>query len=106
VFEYLPVIIVHGQTSVEAALRREFVDSARKSVPLTRNEPGNLAYVIATDILDGDAFHLFEVWDSPDSLANHSSTAHQLARRRELQELGVSWNEIKQYAGNPFRPFQ
>jgi quinol monooxygenase YgiN len=106
VFEYLPVIIVHGRTSVEAAVRREFVDSARKSVPLTRIESGNIAYVIATDILDADAFHLFEIWDSPESLSSHSKAPHQLVRKRELQELGVSWNEIQRYAGDPFRPFQ
>jgi quinol monooxygenase YgiN len=97
------VIIVHGKTSVSPTIRSEFIDSARRSVPLTRAEAGNLSYVISTDILDAEAFHLFEIWDSAASLRSHSSAPHQIVRRRELETLGVSWREIDVYSGDPYR---
>src|SRR5580704_16018814 len=95
------MIIVYGQTYLSEAISDEFITSARKSVPLSRAENGNLAYAISRDILDPHSLHLMEIWDSEESLSLHSSSPHQMVRRQELENLKVSWREIKRYIAEP-----
>src|SRR4051794_2660335 len=67
-----PFVIVaelqaHNGAAVEAAIVRS------QAIPLTRKEPGCLAYVISRE---GDRFVAFEHWRDLEALKDHLATAH------------------------------
>ena len=67
------MILYVGTFEVEPADRAAFVAAAQPHAALSRNDPGNVSFVIATDSADPRLVHYVERWESRADLIAHGA---------------------------------
>lgn len=70
------MIVISGRLAIRSDQRDRAIAAATALMAATRAEPGCREYTFAADLSDPDVFHLFEHWDSEESLKAHFKTPH------------------------------
>ncbi len=91
------MIVVAGTMAVQPARRDEAAHVALKMVAATRAEAGCLTYDFWLDLADPNRFHVFEEWETPESLEAHFQTSHMAEFLEALPALIAGPPDIKRY---------
>ncbi|EEX93865.1 hypothetical protein VIOR3934_14437 [Vibrio orientalis CIP 102891 = ATCC 33934] len=67
-------------------------ENARSSV---NNESGCIQFDILEDFSNPQLFHLYEIYQSPEALAEHKTTPHYLSSREMLANIVVEQSVIR-----------
>ena len=68
------VIVAH--VTIKPEFQEELLKAFDAVVKGTRQEPGNISYILYQDVSNPAKFTFVEVWKSQDAIAAHSSSAH------------------------------
>ena len=91
------MLVIAGIFNVEPSDRDAFLDAAKAVMAETVKEPGCHAYCFSPDISDPAVVHLFEKWDSEESLAPHMKSDHIRTFGRALKPLKLNSRAITMY---------
>lgn len=91
------MLVVAGSVTIDASKREEAIGLAQRMMEETRKEPGNLAYTFSADLADSAVFHIFEEWESQDSLDAHFASPHMARFQQGLGGLGVKDLTVRKF---------
>ncbi|MCU1457304.1 MAG: Antibiotic biosynthesis monooxygenase [Actinomycetia bacterium] len=89
------MIILHVSLFVPDEARAQWEAVTRSAIQRTREEPGNVEFFYAPDLVEPRLVHAVEVWESEDALEVHKAV-HKY--RADLNiELGVVTGSVEIY---------
>ena len=91
------MIIVAGEIHMHPGARASFFEAVAPMVAATLQEPGCATYAFTPDPDDDDLIRLFEVWDSPESLASHFASEHMAAWQLCRATLATAGSSLTKY---------
>jgi quinol monooxygenase YgiN len=91
------MIVVAGRIRVRPERRAEATRAALVMAEATRREAGCLSYAFYADLVDPDAFLLFEEWESEAALLAHFQTEHMARFLEETPSLLAEAPAIRRY---------
>ncbi len=90
------MIIIGGEMKIKVEHRDAAIAAFVTMQKASQAEEGCQTYVFSADLEAEDTIHLFEVWDSAETLSVHGQTPHMAAFREEMATYRVASN-IKRY---------
>lgn len=91
------MLVIAGTFSLHPDDRAAFLENAKTASAESRKEEGNHEYVFSADPVDDGLVRLYELWDSEDRLAAHSSSDHMKAFGAANKGLRFTGREIMKY---------
>jgi quinol monooxygenase YgiN len=98
------VIIVSGSIPIQAGKRESAFDLIRPFVATTRAEEGNRAYRMTPDLDDPGLIHLYEEWESEETMAAHGKAEHFTAFMGDIVAFVAGAPTINRYDVTGERP--
>ncbi len=90
------MIIIGGDMKINVEHRDAAIAAFVAMQKASQAEEGCQTYVFSADLEAEDTIHLFEVWDSAETLAAHGQTPHMATFREQMANYRVAAN-IKRY---------
>ena len=91
------MIVIAGTITIDPTKRDEAFAAAKVIMKETRKEAGNVAYTFSADLEDDSVVHVFEQWESQQSLDLHFKTPHMAAFQAKIGKLGVTDMQLAKY---------
>ncbi len=88
------VFVMAVALKTEPGQAEALVSAFAKATPLTRKEPGNLAYLLLRSPTEKDSFVVFERWKSLDDLQKHLEQPYIAELLRALEPVLASSPEL------------
>lgn len=83
------MIVIAGRVVVDPAKVDAALPVAREMVAATLEESGCAAYKFSADLDEAGVFHIFEEWESQESLDAHFASPHMAKFQGAIGKLGV-----------------
>ena len=95
--ERIPALVISGTIEIDPAHVARARELVAPLVAATRAEAGCIAYGFYADLDDPGAFHIYEEWESAETNAAHSASAHLAAFMAGVAELDVRHVRLDRY---------
>ena len=96
------MIIIAGTIQIDPQKREANLAAIQVMMAKSQAEEGCLAYEFSADLTTPNQFHLFEIWESEQSLQAHRESSHMATFRQETFPTFVQ-TQIKRYSAQELR---
>ncbi|MGI9608465.1 MAG: putative quinol monooxygenase [Acidimicrobiales bacterium] len=91
------MILIAGTVRIDPASRDAAIEAVTEMMANSAKEDGCVSYDFSADFHDPGILHLFEEWETAESLQSHLESPHMKVYRAALAEIGLLGRNIHKY---------